>query len=93
MNRELKRNIMGEALKKWGTVKQIDMVTEECAELIQALCHYKRKRIRKGKVIEEMVDVTIMIEQMLVMFKITPLEFQLLQDSKWRRLATRLGVN
>lgn len=35
-------NILKDAITTYGEDKQIDMMIEECSELIQALCKYKR---------------------------------------------------
>lgn len=44
------------------------MVSEECAELINALCKYKRGRVTDSDVITEIADVMIMCEQMAYYF-------------------------
>jgi NTP pyrophosphatase (non-canonical NTP hydrolase) len=61
-------------LKKFGDEAQMGMLTEECAELIQANSKLSRARAGSGdegdcleNFIEEMADVQIMIEQMLIM--------------------------
>jgi NTP pyrophosphatase (non-canonical NTP hydrolase) len=41
---------------------------EECAELIAALKHYKRGRIGKEEVINELADVKLMVGQLGWMF-------------------------
>lgn len=46
----------------YGKEKQLDMLQEECAELIQAISKYKRNGSTQ-KIIEEIADVKIMIEQ------------------------------
>lgn len=45
----------------YGLDKQLDMLQEECAELIQAVSKYKRTRITA--IVEEMADVYIMLYQ------------------------------
>ena len=45
---------------------QIDILQEECAELIQAVSKFRRGGNNPiPKILEEMADVTIMIEQVL----------------------------
>ena len=56
------------AIETWGAAAQIDMCIEECAELIDALCKYKRGRCSDDHVAEEIVDVTIMVTQMAALF-------------------------
>ena len=53
-----------EAYDKWGEVAQIDMLQEECAELIFSISKYKRgKPDSLDAIAEEMADVEIMIGQ------------------------------
>ncbi len=62
-------NILYEqAVKKWGADFQVDMMIEECAELIQSLCHYKRDKVSVQKVYDEFADVEIMSAQMRICF-------------------------
>lgn len=47
------------AVEFYGSEYQIDICIEECAELIQALCHYKRKRSNQDEICEEIADVYV----------------------------------
>ena len=50
----------------YGMESQIDIMQEECAELVQAVSKYKRGKDNDfSHLIEEMADVSIMIEQVL----------------------------
>ena len=62
-------SIYERAVKQWGDAAQIDMVVEECAELIKAIQKYKRKPSEETKkaIHEECADVLIMIEQVKIM--------------------------
>lgn len=51
-------------LDRWGEEAQYDQAVEECAELITALKHYKRHRIKAHQLIEELADVTLMVGQL-----------------------------
>lgn len=55
------------ALEKWGIDKQTDMMIEEMSELTKALL-----KVRRGEsldnVIDELADVSIMLEQMTIFF-------------------------
>jgi hypothetical protein len=62
------RELCEEAVKQYGREAQIEMVIEECAELIVALKQWQRKRIHTIDVVEEIADVEIMVEQSRVMF-------------------------
>lgn len=56
------------AIEKWGEEAQYDQAIEECAELITALKHYKRKRVGRQEVVDELADLTLMIGQLSWMF-------------------------
>ena len=60
------RKLAEEVERLWGADAQIDMMIEECSELIQVLI--KRKRKRNGStisdIVNELVDVEIMLGQM-----------------------------
>ena len=62
------KNILCKAIKKWGTSNQILMVFEECSELMNALAKINRERATKEEVITELADVSIMIDQMFLVF-------------------------
>ena len=47
----------------YGLDAQLDMLQEECAELIQAVSKYKRTRVTN--IVEEMADVFIMLDQII----------------------------
>jgi NTP pyrophosphatase (non-canonical NTP hydrolase) len=53
------------AIERYGESDQLDLAKEECAELIVALSHYQRGRCRMREVVDEVADVTIMLEQVL----------------------------
>lgn len=55
------------ATLKFGVRAQMQMVTEECAELIVAINHNLRGRVGWAKVAEECADVEIMLGQMRVL--------------------------
>lgn len=54
----------------YGKESQLDILQEECAELVQAVSKYKRgKDDDFSHLLEEMADVTIMIEQVLYLLE------------------------
>lgn len=55
-------------LDKWGEAAQYDQAVEECAELIAALKHYRRGKIDRQSVIDELADVSLMLGQLTWMF-------------------------
>lgn len=60
-NKELYRK----CLDTYGFQAQLNQLQEECGELIVATNHLRRERISYMKLVEEMADVTIMMEQIL----------------------------
>ena len=54
--------------KYYGLKPQLDILQEECAELIQAVCKFKRGNYNEYTIplslIEELADVEIMLNQM-----------------------------
>lgn len=84
--------ILQGALNKWGEDAQIDMCIEECSELIQALCKYKRgKHNAIANIKEELADVFITIKQMQIYFDVRSMEsIQGHIDYKVNRLKERV---
>ena len=56
------------AVDAFGPESQIDMAIEECAELIDALCKFRRQRVGTIDIVTEVADVQIMCEQLAYMF-------------------------
>ncbi|MFO7578037.1 MAG: hypothetical protein R6W66_09960 [Pelovirga sp.] len=56
------------ALARWGEEAQYDQAIEECAELIAALKHYKRGKVDRQAVIDELADLSLMLGQLSWMF-------------------------
>ena len=53
----------------WGEQEQLDILQEECAELIEAVSHYRRQRDgSKKELLEEMADVLLILNQMIEHF-------------------------
>jgi NTP pyrophosphatase (non-canonical NTP hydrolase) len=85
---EYNNQIYLKALSTYGSEAQLNMVIEECAELIQAINKMRRGRLGIKFVIEEMVDVQIMLEQFMLFY---PAEiWEELKDQKILRLAKKL---
>ena len=77
-------------LDYWGLDKQINQVSEECAELIIALNKWRRapddKKPDKMTIAEEISDVQIMLEQMKEAFKCDFLVESLIEQKLERTL-------
>ena len=73
-----KQDVLKAVIDKYGEEAQCRQVMEECAELIQAT----NKTIRyptepsRQMLIKEMADVTVMLEQLAIMFNITSGELE-----------------
>ena len=59
-------NILNKAINKFGVDAQLGVVQEELSELIQAISKFKRGK--EHNISEEMADVTIMLEQLRIIF-------------------------
>lgn len=86
------KEICKKAIEKWGTTKQLNMIIEECSELIKAISKYQRYKHKHNeewrlKAVEEIVDVQIMIEQGKLMLT-TEEEFEQIRYEKLARLKT-----
>jgi hypothetical protein len=82
----MEKEFLVRIVNAWGEDKQIDMMIEEMSELTQALLKLRRAKAKKDEelvfkmvdhVCEEIVDVSLMLEQMDVIFPTLPL-------IKWR---------
>lgn len=64
-NQEKKtERLLKAAVLLWGPQAQLDVLKEECAELIVAASHYKRgRKDAKDNLIEEIADVELMCQQ------------------------------
>jgi NTP pyrophosphatase (non-canonical NTP hydrolase) len=93
-----KNSIFVKAVEACGTDSQINMMIEECAELITALQHSKRKsrnstpelkKISHDNIIEELADVEIVLRQMVYIFGID--DFEKKYADKITRLEEKLN--
>ena len=78
--------LMKQAVVKWGVASQLDMVIEECAELIDVIQKSRRGRRVDADVIEEGVDVELCIEQLKLIMD-NPTQWQHVREEKLTRLA------
>lgn len=70
------RELYKDALAKWGLPAQRRMSIEECSELIKAICKLERAfengliptRPLIDEMIEELVDVSLMVEQLKLIY-------------------------
>jgi len=64
------KTIYKDALDTWGENAQLDVAIEEMSELIKEIIKFKRGIGDKAHMSEEIADVTIMLEQIIQMFKL-----------------------
>lgn len=76
------------ALDTWGVDSQVRMVMEESGEMLAALGKAARGRVPVMDIITELADVSIMMEQMAVLFGLD--EFRAEKERKLQRLQQRL---
>jgi len=69
-----RQNVYAKAVIKWGGESQFNMLIEECAELIFTVRHHDRSKCGLKRLVEELVDVMIMIEQVRVMYDSCPFD-------------------
>lgn len=79
------QEILNKAVETYGEESQIDKAIEECSELIQALCKYKRVLNKSyttpeyeavvSDVFGEIADVQIMMKQLNIIFNSEEIAF------------------
>ena len=62
------RSICRRILAHYGADNQHKQAIQECSELITALCHRMENRATDAAVIDELADVSIMVEQMTAVY-------------------------
>lgn len=83
--------VLQRAYNTFGTWSQLDMCTEECAELIAAINHFKRCRPSSGADLEEEIaDVIIMVTQIIMGLNISS-DVKCMISKKIKRLEGRLN--
>lgn len=82
--------IIERAIKKYGTDSQLNVAIEELSELTKEICKHKRNSSNRERIIEEIADVEIMLEQLKLIFEITEQEIGLQRYMKLKRLKIKL---
>ena len=85
-------DLLTKALASWDTESQLDMVIEECAELIDAIQKYRRGRVKIDALIEEGVDVELCVAQLKLIANPDGLLWELWQTKKLERLERLLKL-
>ena len=79
-----------QAIALYGEKAQKLMAIEEMSELTKEICKDFRGLLDREHLIEEMADVLIMLDQMLILYKISGEEVDLMRIKKVERLKERL---
>ncbi len=90
MNYQEVTDIYKQAIKTYGEHAQKLMAIEEMSELTKEICKDFRGKLDREHLIEEMADVLIMLDQMLILYKISGEEVGLMRIKKVERLKERL---
>lgn len=90
---EEQKNIMQNAVRKYGVDAQDDIAIEEMSELTKAIIKNRRYKTfaTLESIYEELADVYIMLEQ--IMMSLDEYRVQSYVNSKLERLNERLGEN
>ena len=78
------------AISVYGEKAQKLMAIEEMSELTKEICKDFRGKLNREHLVEEMADVLIMLDQMLLLYKISGEEVGLMRIKKVERLKERL---
>ena len=79
-----------QAIETYGERAQKLMAIEEMSELTKEICKDFRGKLNREHLIEELADVTITIDQLMLMYKISGNELQQMCEKKVERLKERL---
>lgn len=82
------KSICRRILDHYGVFSQKIKTVEECAELITAILHNMEDRVNEAAVIDELADVSIMLEQMIAVYGRQKVDSRI--DAKLRRQQDRI---
>lgn len=82
--------IFEKAIAVYGESLQKQVAIEEMAELTKEICKDFRGKGNREHILEEIVDVSIMLEQLQIMYGISTSEMLRAVESKVKRLEERL---
>ena len=86
---ETRKKIYEDARIKWGSINQLTVAIEELSELQKEICKYFRHEGKHDDLIEEVADVSIMLEQIILMFDIED-DVKKVMEQKLQRLKRRI---
>lgn len=76
----------------YGLDEQLNILQEECAELIQAVSKYKRRKLIDNyqHIVEEIADIEIMIAQVKYLLKMYDYHVDYVKEEKIKRQLERI---
>jgi NTP pyrophosphatase (non-canonical NTP hydrolase) len=86
-------NTYKQAIETYGEKAQKLMAIEEMSELTKEICKDFRGLLDREHLIEELADVTITIDQLMIMYEISGNELQQMCERKIERLKERMERN
>lgn len=90
INYEGRKKVYQAALRKWGADLQTMMAVEEMSELTKEICKIKRGKMDLDALADEIADVTIMLEQLRMIYGLNDAVCDHM-DAKILRLQSRVG--
>lgn len=90
MNNELMERVCRTAIGKWGSRLQLIVAVEEMSELTKEICKFNRGKADISAIAEEIADVSIMLEQLKIIFGFADKVEEYI-DYKIKRLSERIG--
>ena len=90
MNNELMELVWRTTIGKWGSRLQLIVAVEEMSELTKEICKFNRSKADISAIAEEIADVSIMLEQLKIIFGCADKVEEYI-DYKIKRLSERIG--
>lgn len=87
---ETVETVIQKAIDTYGYDLQKQVAIEEMSELTKEICKDFRGKGNREHILEEIVDVSIMLEQLQIMYDISSSEMLRAVESKVKRLEERL---
>lgn len=90
MNYQEATDTYKQAIETYGVRMQKLMAIEEMSELTKEICKDFRGKLNREHLIEELADVTITIDQLMIMYEISGDEIEQMRERKIERLKERM---
>ena len=89
MNYQEATDTYKQAIETYGVRMQKLMAIEEMSELTKEICKDFRGKLNREHLIEELADVTITVDQLMIMYEISGDEIEQMRERKIERLKER----